>query len=298
MRKQSSNWSYWVQTFRPKTLTAAIVPVFVGTAVAIKLSGEYKPWVTGLCLLGALFIQIATNLFNDALDFKKGADHAGRLGPSRATQMGWLTEKQVIKASAFALFAALAVGVPLVLEGGWPILLIGLVSLFLAYGYTGGPFPLAYLGLGDLFVILFFGVIAVSGTYYLHTLSFSFSSAVAGLQIGLLATVLIAINNLRDARTDAEVRKLTLAVRLGEKWSKREIIFLLIVTQALGSYWWAIGEKAAAVLPLAVLPMSIRLSKTIWSAEPSSLYNRFLAQAALIHLLFGLLFCMGLLGGW
>lgn len=294
----SSRWWYWAQSVRPKTLTAALVPVFVGTALAIHSTGVYEGWILAMCLLSATMIQVTTNLFNDAIDYQKGADQADRIGPQRATQMGWFTARQVLVAATLAGLIALAAGVPLVIQGGWPIVLIGVISLFLAYGYTGGPFPLAYLGLGDLFVILFFGVIAVCGTYYLHTLEFSFEAFVAGLQVGFLATVLIAINNLRDAPLDKKVGKNTLAVRLGEKWSKIEIIFLLFGALSMGAFWWTQGARAAAVLPLALIPMSLRLSRAIWASQPDTVFNRFLAQAALIHLLFGFLFCLGLLGKW
>jgi 1,4-dihydroxy-2-naphthoate octaprenyltransferase len=209
----------WLQAFRPKTLTAAIVPVAVGSAVAFSEVGLVNHRITLLALLGALFIQIATNLFNDAIDFKKGADGEHRVGPQRATQMGWFSGKQVLAMGIFFLLLALACGVPLVIHGGWPIVIIGLISLAMAYAYTGGPFPLAYLGLGDLFVILFFGLVAVGGTYYLHTLRFSWSALIAGLQVGCLSAVLIAINNLRDHVGDRQVNKRTLAVLLGPQFA-------------------------------------------------------------------------------
>lgn len=288
----------WIQAFRPKTLSAAVVPVMVGSAVAFSEFGVINQKISLLALLGALFIQIATNLFNDALDFKKGADTESRLGPRRATQMGWLSERQVLRMGALFLGLAIACGIPLVMHAGEVIVAIGLVSLLMAYLYTGGPLPLAYLGLGDLFVLIFFGLIAVGGTYYLQALSYSPSALVAGIQVGCLSTVLIAINNLRDVEQDSLVKKRTLAVLLGKTFVRYEILFLYLLTFALGAYWWGIGERWAAVMPMVSLPMSMRVVKGVFFNEPGIIYNRFLAMASLVQILFGFLFVLGLVNSW
>lgn len=288
----------WIQAFRPKTLSAAVVPVMVGSAVAFSETGDINQKLSLLALLGAVFIQIATNLFNDALDFRKGADTEKRLGPKRATQMGWLSEKQVLRMGVFFLVLAVACGVPLVLQGGAVIVGIGLISLLLAYLYTGGPYPLAYLGLGDVFVLLFFGLVAVGGTYYLQNLSYSLGAFVAGVQVGALSTVLIAINNLRDVDQDREVKKRTLAVLLGKKFVRYEILGLYVLTFSLGAYWWSTGEKWAAILPLVTLPMSMRVVKGVHFNEPGLIYNRFLAMSSLVQILFGLMFVLGLINSW
>jgi 1,4-dihydroxy-2-naphthoate polyprenyltransferase len=158
----------WLLAFRPKTLTAAIVPVLVATALAFADQQTVKYWVTAFALLSATFIQIGTNFINDAIDFKKGADTHERVGPKRVTQSGLLSEKKVLLGGFICFALATLFGVPLVIEGGVPILIIGLISLAMGYCYTGGPYPLAYRGLGDLFVLIFFGLVAVCGTYYLH----------------------------------------------------------------------------------------------------------------------------------
>ncbi|MCB0391320.1 MAG: 1,4-dihydroxy-2-naphthoate octaprenyltransferase [Bdellovibrionales bacterium] len=279
--------------FRPKTLTAAVVPIVVGTTLAYADSKTISVDVIVLALLASLFIQIATNLFNDAIDFKKGADTSDRVGPQRVTQSGLMKSSQVYLSAGAFLFAALVCGIPLVVRGGQPILIIGIVSLFLAYSYTGGPIPLAYKGLGDLFVILFFGVIAVAGVYYLHTLKFNWSSIVAGLQVGFLATVLLAINNLRDIHQDTVANKKTLAVRFGIKFARFEIIFLLISSFGLGIYWYFYGLLFAGILPLVLVPITRKLIKSIAIEQPSIKYNQYLALAALIHLIFGLQLALG-----
>ncbi len=283
----------WLSAFRPKTLTAAVVPIFVGTALVHAHDRGILPWVSGCALLAALLIQVATNLINDSIDFKKGADTAERLGPQRLTASGERSAKAVMVAGLMCLVLAFILGIPLVLHGGWPLVAIGIPSLFLAYGYTGGPFPLAYLGLGDLFVILFFGLIAVGGIYFLHTLSWSFDMIVAGLQVGCLATVLIAINNLRDVDQDLKAQKKTLAVRLGKRAVRYEIMVLMTISFVLQAYWWLRGFQIAAMLPLLVWPVAYQVLRGVYSYDPGVIYNRFLAKAAVVHLGFGLMLSLG-----
>jgi 1,4-dihydroxy-2-naphthoate octaprenyltransferase len=199
-------------------------------------------------------------------------------------------------AGALVCFAiAMLLGIPLVIQGGWAIVLIGVVSLFLGYSYTGGPFPLAYLGLGDLFVILFFGIIAVMGTVFLHAHEWMMPALVAGLQVGFLATVLIAINNLRDAPQDILVNKKTLAVRFGVTFARLEIMMLVLGPFALGGVYWILnGATWAAVLPLISLPLARKLLHGVFTNEPSPIYNKFLAMAAGLQILFGVMLSVGL----
>ncbi|HRK09332.1 MAG TPA: 1,4-dihydroxy-2-naphthoate polyprenyltransferase [Pseudobdellovibrionaceae bacterium] len=287
----------WWSAFRPKTLTAAVVPVLVGTALAQAETDRFEWWILVSVLAASLLIQIATNLFNDAIDFEKGADTAERTGPLRATASGLLSRRQVYLAAGICCAIALALGVPLVLHGGWPIIAIGLISLFLAYGYTGGPWPLAYLGLGDLFVILFFGVIAVSGTHYLHTGRWSELALMAGLQVGFHATTLIAINNLRDAPQDAKVGKRTLAVRFGPRFVRWEIALLAYAPFLLGVVYGPAGYRWAGMLPLIAVPLAGRLTRAVFSTAPGPLLNPVLARAAALHLVAGLALAAGLFLG-
>lgn len=283
---------------RPKTLTAALVPIVVATALVKATGHQIQWWVSVTALLASFLIQIATNLINDAIDFEKGADTETRTGPQRVTQTGLLTRKQVMFGGFTCLALALALGVPLVLEGGWPIVAIGIASLFLAYGYTGGPFPLAYLGLGDLFVILFFGIIAVGGTYFIHTHEYRMGAWLAGLQVGFLATVLIAINNLRDSPQDALVGKRTLAVRMGARFAKIEIAFLALAPFAIGIFFACDGWLWAALLPLLALPIASHLVQGVWKGQPGPVMNRYLAMGAGLQLVFGVLLAIGLsIGG-
>lgn len=284
----------WFLALRPKTLTAAIVPVMVATALVFAEGFAIKWWVSVFAVLSSIFIQIGTNFINDGLDFKKGADDHRRVGPKRVTQSGLLTYKQVMLAGYVCFAIAAALGVPLVMEGGWVIVAIGLVSLFCGYAYTGGPYPLAYKGLGDLFVILFFGIVAVAGTFYLHALTITPGVWIAGLQIGLLATVLIAVNNFRDAPTDKEVGKLTLAVRLGPEFSKIEILLASFVPFLLNFYWLQNGHSIAGSLPLFALPIAMYLNRGVQTNKPGPIFNRYLAMSAGLHLIFGILLTIGL----
>ncbi len=289
-------WTYplqqWVLAFRPKTLTAAVVPILAATALVGAIHPSIQWWISCLALLSSLFIQIGTNLVNDAVDFKKGADTKERIGPRRVTQAGVFSSLLVMKVGFLCFFLAVLFGIPLALRGGWPIWGIGICSVFCGYAYTGGPFPLAYRGLGDIFVILFFGIIAVTGLVYLHTLQWHMEAFVLGLQIGLHCTVLIAVNNLRDREGDFRVEKKTLPVRFGITFARYEIACLSFLPFILMLYWQKMGTLA--LLPFLSLPLAFSLVRKIFKTEPGPIYNQFLAQSAGLHILFGGLLSLGL----
>lgn len=288
----SVNLQGWVMAFRPKTLTAAFVPIICAAALATYLDEAWSWSYFFYLLIAAFSIQIATNLFNDAIDFEKGADKE-RLGPQRVTQSGLFDVKTVYTVARVFCVIALLFGVPLVLRGGLPILGIGLVSLLLAYGYTGGPYPLAYKGVGDIFVVLFFGVIAVTGSFYILTRIWSYDAFVLGLQVGFLATMLIAMNNLRDSETDAKVGKLTLAVRYGDEFVKIEILSLMALSYALLFYWIQRYHDILFLIFLFSLPIAYKIYQILQEKEkkPEQLING-LEFSALLHLIFGLTFCL------
>lgn len=279
---------------RPKTLTAAFVPIIVVWGLAHAEALPVQNWIFIFALMASIFIQIATNFVNDASDFRKGADTEERLGPLRVTQAGLLTYRQVMISAVLCLLIATLFGLPMVIEGGLPILTIGLLSLFFAYGYTAGPFPLAYLGLGDLFVIIFFGIVACVGLYYLNSKAVSSSSVMIGLQVGLHCAVLIAINNLRDIFQDLKANKKTMAVRLGIEGAKAEIFILIWLPFVLQVYWLLQGYLFAFFIPLLLLPLAIYLTKNIFKTEPSRAYNSYLGQAAALHMGYGLCLSLGL----
>ena len=215
-----SPFKAWWLAIRPKTLPAATAPVLVGAAHAYR-TGFFGVGPALAALVGALLIQIVSNLANDYFDFKKGADTDERLGPPRVTQLGLISEKGVLTGLALCVGLALGVGSYLVLIGGWPIVLVGLVSLLCAVAYTGGPFPLGYNGLGELFVFVFFGPVAVAGTVYVQSLRWEPSAFLAGVPIGLLCANILVVNNVRDWETDRKAGKRTLAARFGRDFGVR-----------------------------------------------------------------------------
>ncbi|WP_044185337.1 1,4-dihydroxy-2-naphthoate polyprenyltransferase [Hyalangium minutum] len=283
----------WIMAIRPKTLTAALVPVAVGTGLAFGAGvGRWLPALAAL--LGALLIQIGTNLTNDYYDFKKGADTEERLGPVRVTQSGLISPRTVL-ASAIGCFGlAILTGIYLVWIGGWPIVAIGLTSVLCGYAYTGGPLPLAYHGLGDIFVFVFFGLVAVTGTYYVQALTVSPAAWWAAVPVGALGTALLVVNNLRDAHTDVKANKRTLVVRLGTGAGKAEYLVLLAASFATPFILFGLGLASAWVfLALLSVPLAVGPLKLVLKAQGAAL-NAALGGTARLQLVFGLLFAVGL----
>lgn len=279
----------WILAARPKTLSASVVPVLIGTALAPRPIH----WSMFACaLIGAVCIQIATNFVNDALDFRKGADTIERLGPMRVTQAGLMSADQVLRvAYVFFTIAALC-GIPLIMRGGWPLLAIGVTSILAAYIYTGGPYPLAYNGLGELFVMIFFGFVAVGGSYYVQALTISSDVVLGGLNAGCLATVLLVINNLRDVETDRKTNKRTLAVRFGEKFSRYEIAVFALAPFLAQIFIAQLRHSDRMFLPLIAMPVAFRLISRVFASSGREL-NRCLALAGVLQWLFGILFVVG-----
>lgn len=275
---------------RPKTLPAAIVPVWAGCALAWKLNGSFNLLLAACTLLGAISIQIATNFFNDAIDARKGADTERRLGPIRVTASGLMDSRTVMRLAMAFLAVAVICGAVLYQARGWPILVIGIPSLFLAYGYTGGPFPLAYRGMGELFVIGFFGLIAVTGTVFVQTGDWPREAILLGFQIGLLSAVLISINNLRDRDEDSTTGKRTLAVRFGPKVGI--IILWLEIKLAVfaGLYWIAFDQPNLAIAGAPAFLIGLRILWGVISLPPGPAFNRLLAMGGVQLLLFAALF--------
>lgn len=288
-----SKFKAWILASRPHTLGIGIIPIVVGTVLALKYAPSFH-WILMLsAMLSSLCIQISVNLINDALDFKKGADNSMRLGFLRATQQGWLSFNEVLYGAYFCIFLAFIMGIPMIVEGGPYFLALLIVAPILAYCYTGGPFPLAYLGLGELFVILFFGIISTVAGFYLQAYMVTKGALLAGLQIGLLAAVVIAINNLRDIENDVKAHKKTLAVRFGITFARLEITLMILLPYFLNILWSDLGFYKAGLLPLVSLPLGFTIIRCIWYYQPSKIYNTFLGLASLLNFLFGLFLSIG-----
>jgi 1,4-dihydroxy-2-naphthoate octaprenyltransferase len=284
----------WLLAARPKTLPAAAAPVIVGSALAVN-RGVFRIGPALAALLAALLIQVGTNLANDVFDFKKGADTSGRTGPLRVTQAGLLTPNQVLGGVILTFGLAAVIGLYLILVGGWPILVIGVLSILSGIAYTGGPFPLGYKGLGDLFVFLFFGFAAVCGTYYVQAGSLSVAAIWAAVPMGALTTNILVVNNLRDIASDRAVGKRTMAVRLGVKGARVEYVLLLVLTYASPVLMWGTGVTTAWVLAAWLsLPWVVSPTKLVFRAE-GRILNQALAEAARLELVYGLALSLGLI---
>ena len=284
--------SVWWQAFRPKTLTAAVAPVLMGTAMAYGDGLAHWP-SAAVCLLAAVMIQIGTNLANDYFDCRKGADTADRLGPTRVTQAGLIRPEAVRGAfvGAFAL-AGLACAW-LVQRGGWPIALLGIVSILSGLFYTAGPRPLGYLGLGDLFVLVFFGPVAVGGTYYVQSLEINAAVIWAGFGPGLIATAILAVNNLRDRCTDQRCGKKTLAVRFGAEFTRYEYMTALFLAALLpvAVYGFIDDHRGILATPVVLLP-AMPVLKTVLTTDGPAL-NTALADTGRLLLIYSVVFSMG-----
>ncbi len=284
----------WLVAARLPTLPAAVVPVVVGTATALD-QGRFKLLPFFAALAAALLIQVGTNLANDYFDYRKGADTSARLGPMRVTQSGLIAPEAVRNGMILVFALAALIGLYLVSVGGWPILLIGLASIATGILYTGGPWPLGYHGLGDLFVFVFFGVVAVVGTCYLHTGALSVAALINSVPVGFLVTAILVVNNLRDVETDRAAGKRTLAVMIGRTGTRVEYALLLAGAYLVPLFTWLAGVAGSWFwLPWVSLPLAIPLLLSVFRREGPAL-NASLRDTARLHLIFGVLFAESIL---
>lgn len=289
----TSRIGVWVLAARPKTLFASIAPVVLGAAMA-EASGGFHALSACCALLGAVFIQIGTNLANDYFDFVKGTDTAERLGPVRATQAGLVTPRQMKRAAALVFTAAIATGLYLVWRGGWPILLIGVLSVLFGVLYTGGPVPIGYLGLGDIFVLIFFGPVAVAGTYYVQTLHLELAPVVAGFGPGLLSTAILTVNNLRDIEGDRASGKRTLAARFGVIFARVEYVVCVVLACIILPVVLCVSGLAPRWVLLAMLAVVVVLpSLRLVLTQKGAPLNQALAGTGKLTLLHSLLLAAG-----
>ena len=287
-------WQIWLLAARPKTLPAAIAPVLVGTALAWA-DGHFSPAPALAAAAGALLLQILSNFANDYFDFTKGVDTRERLGPTRVMAAGLLSARDLRIGMAVAASLAVLIGIYLILVGGWPILAAGAASLLAAILYTGGPLPYGYHGLGDLFVFLFFGLVAVCGTYFVQAGTLTAAILLTAVPVGMLITAILVVNNLRDIATDARAGKRTLAVLIGHQYTRRQYVLLLVLAYAAPLVLWqGFGFGPTVLLPLVSLPLAARRAFSIYSATGTEL-NAVLAATAQLSLQFSLLLSLGII---
>lgn len=289
-----SKFNAWILAARPRTLLAAIVPVIVGTAIAIH-DNKFKFIAFLFALLCSLLIQIGTNFVNDLYDFLKGTDKEERTGPTRAVASGMITPREMKYGIILSFGTSFLLGLYLVYIGGWNILIIGLASICAGIAYTAGPFPLAYNGLGDIFVFLFFGFVGTVGTYYVQAHELSAFVYWASVPVGALITNILVINNFRDRDEDKLNRKNTLAVILGARFTQIQYLVFMLISYAVPFVVYLTFRKNILVfLPLASLPLSIKLVKMIFTLKGKDL-NKTLELTAKLSGLYGFLFAAGIL---
>ena len=282
---------------RPKTLSASIAPVLVGSAIAFN-SSQFNLGIFFLTIFSAIFIQIGTNFANDVYDFINGADNDERVGPTRAVQANLISVNVMKYLTIIAFSLSIICGLPLVIKGGYPILMIGILSIISGYAYTGGPYPLGYNGWGDIFVFIFFGPIAVCGTFFLQLGYVSIESIVSGIVMGCLSVTLLCINNIRDVDTDRNVGKRTIAVRFGVMFVKYLFISLFLICYLLLGYLSFnlnyINENVYFLLLIITLPLCLKLNFDIFKLKLHSL-NRLLSNVSVFIIVFSLLFILSIL---
>ena len=281
----------WIAASRPKTLPAAVSPIMVGTVEAIG-QGRIDWFPVFICLGFALLIQIGTNMANDYFDFIKGADTETRLGPERQVAAGKIAPKTmlIVAVSIFAL--AFLLGLNLVAYRGWELLVVGVLSILFGYAYTGGPYPLAYHGLGDIFVVFFFGLVATSGTFYVLTGDLTTEVFLLGLALGCLANNILVVNNYRDLETDAQAGKRTLVVRRGRGFAILQYRIQFLVAYAVIVIYFLLAKNGWALLPFLSVPLAWNLSFSLSRTKGAAL-NALLAKSARLLLLFSILTTVG-----
>jgi 1,4-dihydroxy-2-naphthoate octaprenyltransferase len=283
----------WFSAARPKTLWASIAPVIIGTAMAFS-DGIVQWSVAIITLVSAMLIQIATNFSNDYYDFKHGVDTRERLGPVRATASGLINPRRMQLVFIMTFILAFVLGLYLISRGGWPILVIGLLSILFGILYTSGPYPLSYNGLGDIFVLIFFGPVAVGGTYYLQTLDITWPVILAGLSPGLISTALLTVNNLRDIHTDRKTGKKTLAVRFGELFTRLEYVLSILIACFIPLYLvMVMPGHTYAVGTIAVFIFALPSIKAVLFHDIDARLNLVLAKTGKLLLLYSIIFSLG-----
>jgi 1,4-dihydroxy-2-naphthoate polyprenyltransferase len=283
----------WLLAIRPKTLPAAASPVILASTLAF-IDGMFDLLPSLAALLGALFLQIGSNLANDLYDFRRGADAGERLGPTRVTQAGILTPGQVRRGMIIVFGITVIIGVYLIWHAGWPILVIGIAAILSAIAYTGGPFPLGYHGLGDVFVFVFFGLAATAGTYFVQAGTVSLLAWCMGACMGLLIVAILVVNNLRDIESDRVAGKRTLAVRMGVKATRLEYLLCIVGAYLIPLTLWLLGALPLAGLFVYLsIPLAWRCLRSMYSQSGREL-NRTLAATGLLSLVYALTFSLGL----
>jgi 1,4-dihydroxy-2-naphthoate polyprenyltransferase len=292
--KHFTKFDTWILASRPKTLLAAVVPVVTGTSI-VSYETKVNIIAAGIALICSVLIQIGTNFVNDLYDFLSGADNDTRKGPTRALASGLITISEMKTAIVLVFVTTFILGLYLVYISTWVTLLIGLLSIFAGIAYTAGPYPLAYNGLGDVFVFLFFGIVGTVGTYYVQLVHVSTLVLWSSIPVGALITNILVVNNYRDIDEDKQVGKNTLAVKMGRRFTQYQyLVFMILSYLILFVVYFTYNQRLFVFLPLLTLPLAIKLIKMIFSYKGEEL-NKTLELTAKLSAFYGFLFAIGIL---
>lgn len=295
MKKTPNLIEAWATAARLRTIPIPTIQVLTGTFLAYSVTGTIDWAVFFYTWLVAVFITIGTNLINDVIDFEKGADLPKRVGFLKVISAG-IISKEHVRFAGLACFAlTILFAIPLAFHAGWGLFILILLSVVCGYCYTGGPYPISYLGLSELFILVFYGFVCVVAAYYVQTGSVAAPAFLCALQMGMLAILPNALNNFRDIHEDTEDGKLTLAVRFGKSFARKEIALLTVIPFLVGIKWIFYDYAEAALTPLLAVPIAFLFVRSVWTTDPGPLFNRVFGLSVIVHFLFGLLLVAGFL---
>lgn len=283
----------WIMAIRPRTMPIPTIQVLTGTILAYAIAGTVDWTLACYTWLIAVCVTIGTNLINDVFDFDRGGDQRNRIGHTKVIRAGLLSRAQVHSGGMLAFSIAILCVIPLILKAGWIMLFLVVLSTICGYCYTGGPYPICYLGLSELFIMVFYGWVCVAAAFFVQTGFVGGAAMLAAVQMGMLAIVPNALNNFRDMFEDAQVQKFTLAVRFGRQFARREIATMTFLPFVLNPLWFAFNFPDAAFFPFLLIPLAFLFVRSIWITEPGPIFNRYFGLSVLVHFLFGLLLVIG-----
>lgn len=285
----------WIMAIRLRSLPIPTIQVMTGAALAYASVGYIDAALAFFTWLVAICITIGTNLINDVFDFKNGGDGLSRVGHVKVITKGYLTQTQVLAGGLACFAGAVIFAIPLALEASWWLLPIVLLSVMCGYCYTGGPYPISYLGLSEIFIFVFYGGVCVISSFYVQTGYINAASILLAMQMGMLAILPNALNNLRDMYEDAQIGKLTLAVRFGGSFARREVLVMTLAPFILNVGWLYLGYPKAALMPFLLAPLAFIFVYGVWKSKQGKVLNRHFGLSVLVHFMFGLLLVIGLL---
>jgi len=291
--KQPRYLKAWLMAIRLRTLPIPTIQVLTGTGLAYAMTGSIDLLMLFYVWLTAVFITIGTNLINDVFDFIRGNDSLKPAGRLKVIPAGFLTKNEVYVAGLTAFGLAIAFSIPIAIHSGWIFFFLAVLSSICGYCYTGGPYSISYLGLSELFILMFYGGVCVLSAFYTQSGFLNGEAVLCALQMGLLAVIPGALNNFRDIHEDASVSKQTLAVRFGKTFARMEIAFTLILVFILNLIWLFFGYSEATLMPFLLIPLVFLLIQKVWTEEPGPIFNRYFGLCIAIHFLFGILLIIG-----